>query len=606
MSQILRFFWILLLSAIALVQIGLAPTVAAQDKVRTTPLRFTVKDALREDIQAISLLAKILTEPDHSDAEILAAAKADYQRIVLTLYESGYYSSSINIRINGREVADYSLFDKIGTINSAAILVNEGPVFLFGTAQITPLPAAAELPDAFTTGQVAKVSVIGDAADKAIRDWQENSHPKAEITNQNLIADHKAAMLDVRLQIDPGRKAKFGTLKITGNQRMRTNRILKIAGMPTGDYYTSTQLNKSADRLRATGIFSSVVFTEADTISPDGFLDITANVTEAKLRRIGVDATVSTDEGATLKAFWLHRNLFGGGEQLRFDADISGIAGETGGEDFEIGTTLIRPATLTPDTTGILYITYAQDVEPNYTLQEFSTGLTFDHRFSETLTGFAGIKYSNIDTDDAFGQRNFSLIGLPMGLIYDTRNNKFAANEGIFMALDVSPFLDLKRSHSGAHVTFDGRTYKGFGAQKNIVLAGRLQLGSVIGPDLQDLPSNFLFYSGGGDTVRGQDFQSLGIILPSGLTVGGKSFIGLSAELRALISKKIGGVIFADYGYIGAKSAFGVDGDSHAGAGIGLWYETPIGPIRFDLAVPTDSGVKLSNINAYIGIGHAF
>jgi translocation and assembly module TamA len=605
MTQTLRIFWALLLSATTLVHMGPA-LAAARDKVQTTPLRFTVKDALLEDLQAISLLAKILSGPKYSDAEILAAAKADYQRIILTLYENGYYSASVNIRINGHEAADYSLFDKVGTVNSAAIIVNEGAVFLFGTAQITPLPKISELPDAFARGQIARSSVIGDAADKAIKDWREGSHPKAEITGQHLVADHRAETLDVRLKIDPGRKAKFGALTITGNQRMRTNRILKIAGLPTGANYSTTQLDESVRRLRATGIFSSVILSEADTISPDGFLDITANVTEAKLRRIGIDASVSTDEGASFKAFWLHRNLFGGGEQLRFDADISGIAGETGGEDFEIGASLIRPATLTPDTKAILYVNYSQDVEPNYTLQDFSTGLTFDHRISETLTGSVGVKYSNIDTKDAFGQRNFSLIGLPMGLYYDTRSNKLSANDGIFMAVDVGPFLDLKRSHSGAHVTFDGRAYKGLGEKKTFVLAGRLQLGSVIGPDLEDLPSNFLFYSGGGDTVRGQDFQSLGVILPSGQSVGGKSFIGLSAELRASISDRIGGALFADYGYIGRKSAFGVDGNSHSGVGVGLWYETPIGPIRVDLAVPADGGAKLSNVNVYIGIGQAF
>ncbi len=606
MSQALRFFGVLFLSAITLMQISAIAPAAARDKAQTTPLSFTVNEDLLEDLQAVSLLAKILNEADYSDAEILAAAKADYKRIILTLYENGYYSASINIRINGREAASYSLFDKVGTVNSAAITVNEGAVFLFGTAQILPLPETTKLPDEFATGQIARTSVIGDVADKAIKDWREHGHPKAAITDQHLVADHRADTLDVKLQIDPGRKAKFGTLKITGNQRMRTNRILKIAGLPTGDYYTATQLNKAANRLQATGIFSSVALTEAAAISPDGFLDITASVTEAKLRRIGFDASISTDEGASLKAFWLHRNLLGGGEQLRFDADISGISGETGGRDYEIGASLIRPATITPDTKAILYVIYSQDVEPNYTLQEFSTGLTFDHRISETLTASVGIKYSNIDTDDAFGQRNFSLIGLPLGLDYDTRSNKLSSNDGIYLSLDVGPFIDMKRSHAGAHVTFDGRTYKELGDKRSFVLAGRIQLGSILGPDLQDLPSNFLFYSGGADTVRGQDFQSLGIVLPSGKTVGGKSYIGFSAEIRTFIRDKIGGVIFADYGYIGRKSSFGVDGGSHSGVGVGLWYESPIGPIRVDLAVPADGGARLSSINAYIGIGHAF
>ncbi len=611
MNLTLRFFWILFSFTLITAPLEAISFAAAKEKKQTTPLQFTVSDALMDKLQSASLLAKTLDLPSATDAEIIAAAKADYQRMILTLYENGNFNASVNIQINGREAADYSLFDKVGKVNSAAIIVNEGSVFLFGKAQIAPLANVSELPSGFSTGEIAKPSVIEDAADKAIKDWREDSHPKATISDQYLVADHIAGTLDAELQVDPGRAAKFGTLTISGNQRMRTNRIRKIAGLPEGDDFSATQLKKSANRLRETGIFSSVILEEAEAISPEGFLDISANVTEAKLRQIGIDASISTDDGASLEAFWLHRNLLGGGEQLRFNADLSGIGGDAlggdeGGENFEIGASLIRPATLTPDTKAILYVNYGKEDEPNYIETALSIGLNFDHRFSDTLTGVAGIRYSNIDSDDAFGQRNFSLIGLPLGLYYDTRSNKLTAGDGIFLSLDVAPFVDLKQSHSGVHTTFDGRTYKSLGGKKNVILAARLLLGSVIGPDLQDLPSSFLFYSGGADSVRGHDFQSLGITLPSGQTVGGKSFVGLSAELRSLITSKIGGVIFVDYGYIGPKSAFGVDGDSHTGMGLGLWYETPIGPIRVDLAVPADGGDKLKNLNVYIGIGQAF
>ncbi len=608
-----RFLGIFISFAISIAPLQLISSVSAKETEQTTPLRFSVKDELLVELQSISLLERTLKLPSATDAEILAAAKADYQRLILALYENGYFSASVHIQINGREVADYSLFDKVGTVNSASITVNEGPIFLFGTAQITPLPETTELPSEFAPGQTAKPSVIENAADIAIEDWRENSHPKAQISGQQLIADHRAKTLDARLQIDTGPKAKFGKLTVNGNQRMRTNRILKIAGLPEGADYTTSQVKKSANRLRATGIFSSAILTEADTITADGYLDITANVTEAKLRQIGVDASISTDEGGALRAFWLHRNLFGGGEQLRFDADISGIGGnievigsDTGGTSFEIGASLIRPATFTPDTNAIIYVNYSIEDEPNYTLNRFTTGLTFDHRISETLSGSIGIRYSNIDTDDAFGQRQFSVIGFPLGAKYDTRINKLAGDDGIFLSFEVAPFLEMKRSNTGVHATFDGRTYKGFGTEKNVVLATRLLLGSVIGPDLQDLPSNFLFYSGGSDSVRGHDFQSLGIILPSGGKVGGKSFVGISAELRSMITEKIGGVIFADYGYIGPKSTFGVDGDSHSGVGLGVWYETPIGPIRADIAFPADGMDKFEKVNIYIGIGQAF
>lgn len=596
------FSWVLLSFMIISVPLLTTGPVFAQ----TSPLKYSVKEELLVQLQSVSLLAEVLNVPTSSDAEILAAAQADYQRIILTLYESGYFNASINIRINGREAAEYSPFDRIGTVKSAEILVNEGHVFVFGDAQITPLPKASEIPPEFSSSQVAKPSVIEKAAGEAIDAWRENGRPKAKITDQTLIADHATSRLDVRIKIEPGGVARFGTLTVTGNKRMRPNRIRKIAGLPEGEVYTLSELTDAADRLRATGIFSSVTLTEAEEISPEGDLDVTANVVEAKLRRVGFGASVSSDDGAIIDGYWLHRNVLGGGEQLRFDVRASGVAGETSGSDYEVGASLTRPATLTPDTYATFNVTYGRYVEPNYTSQGFSTGLSFEHHFSDILTGSMGIKYSNIDTSDAFGQRNFSLLSFPVGVIYDTRSDEISAYDGFYLSLGIDPFLDLKDSHSGARVTFDGRTYKGFGAKKNVVLAGRLQLGSLIGPDLQDVPSDFLFYSGGGGTVRGQDFESLGVILPTGETVGGKSFLGVSAELRAPIKNNFEGVLFADFGYIGRSSEFGTDGNSHAGVGVGLRFKTGIGPIRFDLAVPANGGSKLSNLNFYIGIGQAF
>jgi translocation and assembly module TamA len=107
--------------------------------------------------------------------------------------------------------------------------------------------------------------------------------------------------------------------------------------------------------------------------------------------------------------------------------------------------------------------------------------------------------------------------------------------------------------------------------------------------------------------VRGHSYQSLSVDLGGGNLVGGRSFLGLSSEVRLEASKTIGVVGFWDIGYIGSE-AFpnGTDGDWHSGAGVGLRYATGIGPIRFDVAVPVTGPEPDSNFQVYIGIGHSF
>ena len=86
---------------------------------------------------------------------------------------------------------------------------------------------------------------------------------------------------------------------------------------------------------------------------------------------------------------------------------------------------------------------------------------------------------------------------------------------------------------------------------------------------------------------------------------GGRSFVGLSGEARIRITDAISTVLFYDIGYIGAESIYDGSGSWHSGAGIGIRYDTGIGPLRLDLAGPV-SGPGADGLQVYVGIGQAF
>ena len=78
-----------------------------------------------------------------------------------------------------------------------------------------------------------------------------------------------------------------------------------------------------------------------------------------------------------------------------------------------------------------------------------------------------------------------------------------------------------------------------------------------------------------------------------------------SLELRAKVSDKIGVVGFVDWGSIGLDGFTGSSADSHAGAGLGLRYDTGFGPIRLDVAAPI-SGTTGDGVQIYVGLGQSF
>ena len=559
--------------------------------------------ALQEALTAASSLTGGL-EPDMPIADRIAVARTDYGRLIAVLYDFGYFGAVVSIEIDGREAARISPFSPPQRIEQIDIRVDPGRVFSLGQADVGPLAPGDQPPDAFRSGAQASTTVLRDTARAAIDGWRSEGHAAATVADQAITARNRDAELDARITIAPGPLLRFGALLPAGTERMPVARAVEIAGLPQGDVFAPDELDRAAARLRRTGVFSSVALSEG-TANPDGTIDIQADLVEAPLRRLGFGAELSSAEGLALSAYWLHRNLTGGGERLRFDAGITGIGQDAGDPDGRLAASFSRPATATPDTT------FTADLAAEYldenTFQELvlegQAGV--EQHITDQLTGSVALGFRVSDISDNFGDRQVTLLTLPSGLLYDTRDDGLDASRGLFAELDLTPFYATEAQSFGARGELDLRGYLGFGADDRTRLAGRLQLGSVSGGAVTDLPPDFLFFSGGGDSVRGQDFRGLGA-LQGGVASGGRSFAGLSAELRQDITDSIGAVAFYDFGLITTDEFWGGASEDHAGAGLGLRYATPLGAIRLDLAVPVSGPNPGEDVFFYIGIGQAF
>lgn len=560
-------------------------------------------DELLQELRAASLAYATRDEPAATAQDIMAAARADYAQLIGVLYAEGYYGPVIRILVDGREAATISPLSTPARINTVRINVATGPQFRFGLARVTPVPRGAELPEGFETGEIARSDLIQDAATAAVDSWRALGHAKAEIAGQRITANHDARRLSADLRIRQGPRLRFGEVRFRGRTRVREERLQAIAGLPTGTVFSPDELDDAAERLRRTGVFRSVALSEDPAIGPGNTQDITAELVDQKRRRMGFGAEVSSLEGLGLSAMWMHRNLLGGAERLRFDAEIRGIGGNSGGEDFRLSARFDRPATFNRDTSFFALGELAEEDEPDYFERRAQIGFGLSRIFSDTRSGEAAVIYRYSEVEDDLGERDFSHLTFPVSYTVDRRDSALDSRDGEYLTLGVMPFIAVGDSKSGTRLSADARVYRPLGDR--FVLAGRLQLGSVIGPDPRDVPPNLLFFSGGGDTVRGQPYQSLAVERSNGDRLGGRSFVGLSAEMRADLRGRFGLVGFVDAGFIGVDSVPGQDGEWHSGAGIGLRYTTGIGPIRLDLAAPI-SGDTGDGPQIYIGIGQAF
>ena len=546
---------------------------------------------------------------DAEPQDVLAAARADYAAILSALYAKGHYSGVIAIRIDGREAANIPALEVPATVHRVEIAVDPGPPFRFGRVALGPRAPRTELPEGFRPGAVAESGVVTKAAEGAVSAWREVGHAKARLASEEVVADHVAARLDVALGLEPGPRLRFGALKIEGERRMREARIRKIAGLTQGETFSETELRRAETRLRRTGIFASANLVEDDAITAPDLLGITAQLVEQKPRRFSLGAEIASLDGVSLTGSWLHRNLMGGGERLLVEGAVTNIGSGESGVDYALGVSLDRPATLTPDTTAGLLLNYSHLDEVDYYADTVEFGLNFSHIFSDTLTGKAGLTYSYQDGRDPGGNFNFRNLSLPLGLIWDRRDDQTDATRGFYIDATLKPFLGFGTTGSGVRATMDARGYRSLGEAGRFVIAARAQAGGIWGPTLLGTPRDQLFFSGGGGTVRGQPYRSLGIAVTRDFgpefLIGGQFFAAGSLEVRAKVTERIGVVGFVDAGSVGLHGLFSGDAESHAGAGLGLRYDTGIGPIRLDVAAPI-SGSTGDGVQVYIGLGQAF
>ena len=562
-------------------------------------------DAVRGASQVLALQSQGQTAPQ----DLLAAARSDYARILAAMYAKGHYSVVIRIAIDGREAAAIPALEAPTAISSIRISVDPGPPFRFGTARVAPLPAGIALPDTFRPGAAAESGAVASAVDVAIKAWRDTGHAKAFVASEAVVADHAARRLDADVGLNPGPRLRFGRLEITGEQRMRERRIRKIAGLPEGETFSETELRRAETRLRRTGIFASVALTEDERITSPDLLGVTATVVEQKPRRYSLGVEVASLDGVSLTASWLHRNLLGGGERLGLNGKVTNIGSGVSGIDYGLEVTLDRPATLTPDTTAGLVLGYSHEDEIDYSLDSVTFGLRFNHVFSEKLTARAGLTYDYLDGQDPGGSFTFRNLSLPVGVTWDKRDVANDPTSGFYLDAEAKPFAGFGTTGSGVRATMDGRVYRSLGEPGRFVIAARAQAGAVLGSGLLETPRDDLFFSGGGGTVRGQPYRSLGIAVTRGFgpqfQIGGRYFLGASVELRAKVTDRIGVVGFADWGSIGLDGFTGGFAESHAGAGLGLRYDTGLGPIRLDIAAPI-SGRTGDGVQIYVGLGQSF
>lgn len=410
----------------------------------------------------------------------------------------------------------------------------------------------------------------------------------ARIARSRAEIDPETARARLTVTVDSGPAFYLGELVVDGLQHLPADLVTRYSLLRKGAPYDREQLLAFQSGLQNTPHFGSVIVDIERDPTQAAAAPVRVQVTEALPKHFGVGAGYSTNTGARVEASYRDVNLLRRGwelstglrlEQRRHALYADVFLPPRGRHRDSLGALLegsdLEGLKVTSQALGAARIETRGDIETRLALR---------------------LQHEKIEPDGALAQSSNTLTAnwtwtkrAVDQLLDPTRGYvlEFQVGGGAAIALAEQDFVRLY-----------SRFVRYWPVRGSDVFILRAEGGVTLADRREGIPQDFLFRAGGAQSVRGYDYQSLGVREGSA-TVGGRYLGTLSAEYVHWFRPQWGTAFFVDAGDAADSRA---DFDVHAGYGIGARWRSPAGPLAIDLAW----GQRERRLRLHFGVAIAF
>ncbi|WP_143247482.1 autotransporter assembly complex protein TamA [Agaribacterium haliotis] len=398
-------------------------------------------------------------------------------------------------------------------------------------------------------------------------------------------SDNQAYLL---LQLDTGPKSYFGQLLVP-QTALDTSLVSRLAGIEPGTVFTKEKLDLAYERLQSKNYFSSVLL-QPSFEQDEGDTDIAMQLAMASKYQLSTGLGYSSDQGPRvsfrLDDHYVNRAGHSWAFHSLWSEDLSEVK-------FNYRIPLTDPAEQWLDN----QLGYLREQTDSYLSRTYTAGSRYVSKLNEQWNWFAALSFQR-DLYQVQGQQdeNSKLLIPSGGLNYLWLDNPSFTRLGLRVETELLTSSDRFFSDT-QFVQFRAYAKSIVPLGSKLRLINRGQFGTTALREFFQLPPSIRFFTGGDNSVRGYDYNSIGEEDENGVVQGGSHLLVGSVELDHPIKGPWYAAAFFDVG-----TAFDSEADFSRGTGLGLRWRSPIGPLRFDLAKPLDDPDSDYAIHFSVGV----
>ena len=487
---------------------------------------------------------------------------------------------SISVNIHISEGAEY----KIGNVQFSGDLLNQ---------------SVQDLEDLLTVskGDVFKRKKVIESIQAITDVFADQGYAFAKVdpvTSEN----KKTHTINLNIKVSLNKKVYINRITIIGNTRTQDEVIRREIGINEGGLYSNTELDEAIKKIKRLGFFSDVKMEVSKIKSFEDKINLHFSVEETKTGTFSIGLSHSNSSGAAFNMGIKENNFLGTGNTLNAALSTSKAVQEM--------SFYFSDPYFTEDKHSISYGIFTKTIDganldvSSYKIDEKGASLGYGIPITENTRINADVKASTRDitcgttfagsgyepTQCASNDKTEVKINLNWSLNSLDAYNNPTEGQRTRLSTDIAlPIADFR------YVKFDFSHDSYHPLPNDLVFKVNGDIGLARGYSNKELPFFKRYYSGGSSSVRGFDFNSLGVTYANGKAKGGEVSLLAGASIISPMkfikdSDNMRMSAFIDAGGVNEKISTLTLDEIRASAGVAFSWMTPLGPLGIYAAKP--------------------